>query len=748
MSTNFDERIRSVLADARSQAPAPVGWSDVVERPIAPAPTARPRFGRVLVAAAAGLVMVLVAGLAVIAQRDSDVDAPSLTAAQSLSQIEPGEAALPTDVPEGWSIEPLINDGQLSWNFVDPATGRTGGVGVGGPLEAAPSQAVVDVAGIEWEVLESVSSYRNGFELGSVVVYAPGFGFGEIEPLLAGLRPGPPADHPGGVFDPRSDGDVIVSADDGTLRAAVVNERVCWAFFELDEIRTTGCSLDPLATPAPSEVSLDDGIAILMQFGIGTSIENERNDTVIGVTTTDIAEVELEFTDGETITAPTSDPTGALGVRFFVADKLTVQTDESMSLLAVKVAGLDDDLTNPVEQSAATDSTVEATTPPPIEEPLEVERIAILDPAAGFGPAETLSEVDLWLGAGTGDDRHYAIRRTETDDPVVLNWSLLADSEWSKTYFDQPDVELPDGRVAKRLIPTLVDVVKYAIQTDDGVFSAAITPVAEAELAQWLGDVAGTGIDTITPPDGYKLVAAETGTRVAIYDDQTTLYTTTFDDSIEFVDYIETRFTGFSLEPIGDQGAFVATASDDNVGLQNNTVIWQPQPDVIVTAGGPPEELSRLADALTLTDLAAANLSIRHGILDPNITDEPDLTVLDETSEGRFAYTQTTQPDGTICYSFFHAAHGGGGRCQEDPTTSPVADCGSGWSSPDEASASVFVLSDVVPDIEFSVDGRALDPNIETGTTNGVPWVFAWVRENGRANEDPPIEIAVDQSRC
>ncbi len=345
MSTNFDERIRSVLADARSQAPAPVEWSDVVERTTAPASTARPRFGRVLVAAAAGLVIVLVAGLAVIAQRDSDVDSPSLTATEPLAQIEPGEAALPTVVPEGWSIEPLINDGQLTWNFVDPATGRTGGVSVGGPLDSAPTQEVIDVAGTEWERLESVTSYRAGFEMGSVVVYAPGFGFDEIEPLLAGLRPGAPGEHPGGVFDPRSDGDVIVSTDRGTLRAAVVNERVCWGFFNLDEIRTTGCSLDPLATPAPSKVSVDGGIAVLMQFGIGTSIENERNDTVIGVTTTDIAGVELEFTDGATITVPASDPTDALGVRFFVGDKLTVQTDDSMSLVAVTAAGLDDEPT-------------------------------------------------------------------------------------------------------------------------------------------------------------------------------------------------------------------------------------------------------------------------------------------------------------------------------------------------------------------------------------------------------------------
>jgi hypothetical protein len=60
----------------------------------------------------------------------------------------------------------------------------------------------------------------------------------------------------------------------------------------------------------------------------------------------------------------------------------------------------------------------------------------------------------------------------------------------------------------------------------------------------------------------------------------------------------------------------------------------------------------------------------------------------------------------------------------------------------------VFVLSDVAPDIEFSIDGGPLDPTIETGTTNGVSWTFAWVREDGRASDDPSIEVAVDQSRC
>ena len=113
---------------------------------------------------------------------------------------------------------------------------------------------------------------------------------------------------------------------------------------------------------------------------------------------------------------------------------------------------------------------------------------------------------------------------------------------------------------------------------------------------------------------------------------------------------------------------------------------------------------------------------MRNSNRDLNIAGEPDLIVLDQTSEGRFAYTPTTQSDGTLCYSFLHNAHGGGGGCLDDPAAFPAPYFGSGWSSPEEASASVFVLSEPAPDIEFIVDGRALDPTIETGITDGVPW--------------------------
>ena len=292
----------------------------------------------------------MIVGLAVLGRGDAGVDTSStpspstvssISPAESLAEIEFGEAAVPTFVPDGWSIDPLISDGLLTWNFVDTAGGRTGGVRISGRIDSGPTDDVVEVAGIEWEVLESTSSYRARFEEAGVVVSAPGFAFDEIEPLLDGLRPGPIDAHPGGVFD-ASSAAVIATTSPGVLRATIVNERLCWAFSELGERRAIGCSLDPVDQAPPRGADVDDGVAVLMQFGIGTSIENQFRDTVIGVTSTDITAVEVEFTDGETVTIQTADPTGNLGVRMFVANKVIDRTDEAPSLVSISVPDPDE----------------------------------------------------------------------------------------------------------------------------------------------------------------------------------------------------------------------------------------------------------------------------------------------------------------------------------------------------------------------------------------------------------------------
>lgn len=358
MSIDLDNQIREAIAATRHQAPSPIAWSDVLARSAAsPSTTKSPAMptgrGRLLMAAAAGLVLVLIAGLAVIGNDGSNIDPATTTpptppptspptSERALADIEPGETAVPTIIPAGWTIEPLIDDDGLSWTVIDSASGRSGTVQITGALDSSADNEVVGIAGVEWEVLESVPAYRATFDQVSVVVLTSDFALDDIEPLMAGLRSGALDEHPGGVFKVRNIGTEFASTESGVLRAAIVNERLCWAFFGLDGSGSRGCQLDPFAAPAPGGVAVDDSVAVLTQFGTQISGDNRWYDTVIGVTRNDIEAVELEYIDGETVTTATADPRDQLGVRLFAVDKLIVRTDETSSLVSVSVTTPDE----------------------------------------------------------------------------------------------------------------------------------------------------------------------------------------------------------------------------------------------------------------------------------------------------------------------------------------------------------------------------------------------------------------------
>ncbi|MEO1055334.1 MAG: hypothetical protein AAFY28_00315 [Actinomycetota bacterium] len=383
-------------------------------------------------------------------------------------------------------------------------------------------------------------------------------------------------------------------------------------------------------------------------------------------------------------------------------------------------------------------------TTPSIEVPEELGVVAILDPAAGFGPGQTPGAVDRWL-AGAVEPERFAIQGRDTADPVVLRWAMWPASEWSKSYSDQPDVELPNGQLVKRLIPTYVDVVNYAIETDGAVFSASIETSAEAELAQWFGDVADDDFMAISPPEGFVPVASSTARVSAMYE-QATIETVAFDAPIELFEFVETRMPDYSFEPIGDQGAVIGRPPE--VDGRSPTVVWQPAPDLIVSAGGAADTLERIADALVLADVDSADLGVMASQLGPNTSGDPDVTILGETDDGRFAYTQTLQADGSACQWFVHLAFGGGGGCDDGPSRTSRPNCSTSWEAPDQAVASVFVIADDEPDIEFVLDGQSLDPKIETGGDSGVQWFFAHARAGNRASGDSPIRPIVNQSVC
>ncbi|MGA9278059.1 hypothetical protein [Ilumatobacter sp.] len=374
----------------------------------------------------------------------------------------------------------------------------------------------------------------------------------------------------------------------------------------------------------------------------------------------------------------------------------------------------------------------------------EMEAIAILDPDPGRG--EISSAAERWVFGGP-ELQHYAVRTNADGSSTVLSWTILPDSEWGKSFADQPDVELPDGRVAKRLVPTLVDSVNYAIRTDDGLFSAAISPDAEDELGDWFAEVAGQPSSEIDPPEAFTVVPDQLDARSVYYGSNIGIDTAVYFGDIDIDTFLVTRMPGYTAEPSAARDdVLVAIPPESRRDVLNALVVWQPTPDTIVTAHGPAGELESIAASLTMTDLASADLDVRDQLL--RSSGVSDVEILGDTAEGRFVYTNRTNEGGQVCTSFVHDAYGGGGGCDESEVAGSGVNCGSGWSAPDEAFAFVFVPSATVPSVEFTIDGRPLDPTIESGTTDGVDWVFVSVREAGHPDSNTLVLVSVDGHHC
>jgi len=345
MKMELDNEIRELLAEARAQAPRPHDWHKVSARATTQGHS-EPGPGRWLLTAVAGLLIVLVAGLAFVVTDNpsgtSDQTPATVPKVEGLSDLRAGQAAVPTIVPTGWTIEPLIvSADESSWDFVDPDTDRRGNVQVRGPEPAPASTASVsELAGVEWNLVESpgLTTYRAHLEQATVIITATAFEYDEIEPLLAGVRSGPLSAHPGGSFTPDVNQSVVASTGNGTVSATTVNDRLCWAYFEADELRFHGCTLNPLDTPANVGVDVADDIAVLASFGTETATQGQWLDTNIGVTANAIEAVTLSYTDGAVATVQTQDDSGALGVRFFIATNTAARVDDSLSLTKVEQA--------------------------------------------------------------------------------------------------------------------------------------------------------------------------------------------------------------------------------------------------------------------------------------------------------------------------------------------------------------------------------------------------------------------------
>lgn len=348
MTSSLDDRVRSMIDDARSQAPAPIPWSEIETRsPTIPIDRRSPvPVRRSMVIGAVGLVAILVVSLVTLTLVDdhSPSDTPAADPTRALSTLRPGEVAIPTAVPSGVLIDPVIvrTDAENSWTFTDETGRRRGSVTVLSQLEpSSGSRATSRIGDVDWQIDRGTANtwYIAQFADATVVVDATSFTPDEIEPLIAGLHAGPTASHPGGVFDPRNNAAVAATAVPAVfVRAAMVNGRLCFAAYDDDMLRIDGCLLDPLNAHVLDGVEVDDGIAILAEFGTAASADGLPRQTVIGVTLDDVPAVSIFFTNGNRIEVPATDNARDLDVHMFVAqhddgpmESVTVASRQSTS---------------------------------------------------------------------------------------------------------------------------------------------------------------------------------------------------------------------------------------------------------------------------------------------------------------------------------------------------------------------------------------------------------------------------------
>lgn len=347
MIDQLDKDIHNLVGHAAVRAPDPVPWNDVLSRAVSPGtctavPTQRRYVGAFI--AAAAVVVVLVGGIALANRPRGDDSVVSnsapTTAERSSAALRPlealseGDIIVPTVMPDGWTLSPLVVHvpGLTMFDATD-ADGRTIGASTFFATDGSDSDVLADsvdrvttLAGVEWAVRETdfVTTVGNTrIIVGSPNEIDPTF----IESFVDGLRAGLRAEYPAGVFVVESDGIETAVSQSGTqLRVESIGAFTCHAVVDASGSSSGDCSIDPFDTTRSPTIALDNGIAVLSTSGEGRTqnavdadapvIETTLN--AAGITTSNIDAVEITLVDGTVVTLPTQDLSGQFSHRYFV----------------------------------------------------------------------------------------------------------------------------------------------------------------------------------------------------------------------------------------------------------------------------------------------------------------------------------------------------------------------------------------------------------------------------------------------
>lgn len=523
MIDQLDKDIHNLVGRAAVRASDPVPWNDVLSRAVSPGtgtavPTQRRYLGAFI--AAAAVVVVLVGGIA-LANRprgdDSVVSnsAPttaeaSSTALRPLEALSEGDVIVPTVMPDGWALSPLVvHVPGITMFDVTDADGSTIGASTfvatdGSAPDVLDDSAdrVMTLSGVEWEVrgtdfVTTVGDTR-------IIVGSPD----EIDPTVIerfvdGLRAGLRVEYPAGVFVVQSDGvETAVSRSGTQLRVESIGAFTCHAVVDASGNSSGDCSIDPFDTTRTPTIALDNGIAVLGTSGQGRTQNAVEADAPViettlhagGITTSNIDAVEITLVDGTVVTLPTQDLSGQFSHRYFV--------------LTAVIAGDAFDGTGPIASIRNASDMPVVVPPTTIADDMEDSSapVAIGGPVM-LGAAQELTDagfkVDASENRSFNDGAQILERLAATGalpDTVVIS---LADSGT----IDESDLI----RLVQQVLRTSNRVV-FVTSTVDREYSADNNELiralpldhANVTVLDWATDIADCGQDCLYP-DGMHL---------------------------------------------------------------------------------------------------------------------------------------------------------------------------------------------------------------------------------------------------
>lgn len=330
-------QMRQLVADLIDESPMPTPWDDIGTDAVSSARDLQPHRRRpVLVGAiAASMVGLLIVGL--VAMNRSQ---PSDTASQET--VSPGSGALAdaddlsssewvvigapsAEMSYQYSMVGSVLDGSRRTVYGSSNEGSGLTIVVGPHVETLVGETII-VDGRTWFVSDTDGGWTAAREVGSTTVSVSGFGQFDTDArtVLGKLSVVAQVDLPFAPLGVDSElVDVAVYQVDGTvltLAAQEANGYYCiWTLDADGRGGSCGYRFDPAEVVSPADLV------------VGVNAPNGASSAQVhagGIVSADVARVEVEFANGETVSVNPTDLSGQLDTRFWIAAIAVPYSDE------------------------------------------------------------------------------------------------------------------------------------------------------------------------------------------------------------------------------------------------------------------------------------------------------------------------------------------------------------------------------------------------------------------------------------